>query len=278
MVGKGKRTEYLVKFGYCFWYEDGRISSIPSKVKKLGLDYAEVSLTYPWPDMITQSEMPKTRHSLEGLGVRFAFHGPLEGLFLFNPREEIVRAAVEIHKKCLEFASRLNPLYYTFHIKADLMTLHIKAKDLALERCLDSLDNLVEMSRELGIRLVVENSSSTAYLVPIEELLSRDLDFNLDVGHWFKGGRGYEELSILVRDLRERVVLLHLHDTRFRDAPAEDHLSLGQGDIDFDKVFNILRDSRIEWIDLETMPSKQDIVSENLCKARKLARMLRYGS
>jgi len=61
------------------------------------------------------------------------------------------------------------------------MTLHIKAKDLALERCLDSLDNLVEMSHELNIRLVVENSSSTTYRVPLEELLSRDLDFNLDV-------------------------------------------------------------------------------------------------
>ena len=109
-------------------------------------------------------------------------------LFLFNPREEIVHASVEIHRKCLGFASRLNPLYYTFHIKADFMTLLIKAKDIALQRCLNSLDNLVETSHKLNIRLVVENSSGTAYLVPIKELLGRDLDFNLDFGHWFKGG------------------------------------------------------------------------------------------
>ena len=271
MVRKGKRTECLVKFGYCFWYEDGRISSIPSKIKKLGLDYAEVSLTYPWPDMISQSEMQTTKKKLGDLGVRFAFHGPLEGLFLFNPREEIVHAAVDIHKKCLEFASRLNPLYYTFHIKADFMTLHIKAKDLALERCLDSLDNLVEMSHELSIRLVVENSSSTAYLVPIKELLNRELDFNLDVGHWFKGGRGYRELDDLVRNLRERIVLLHLHDTRFKEDPVEDHLPLGQGDIDFERVFNILSDSGIKWVDLETMPSEPRVIRENLLRSKELA-------
>ena len=264
----------MVKYGYCFWYEDGKISSIPSKVRELGLDFAEVSLTYPWPDLIPQSEMPTTKNRLVDLGVEFAFHGPLEGLFLFNPRKEIVRAAVKIHRKCLEFSAKFDPLYYTFHVKADFMTLHIKAKDIALQNCLSGLDGLIKLAHNLDIRLVVENSSSTGYLVPLEELLNRELDVNLDVGHWFKGGRGYGELNTLVETLGKRIVLLHLHDTRFLNDPIEDHLALDQGDIDFVKVFNILRNSGIKWINLETLPSTLSIVPENLSKAKKLVEIM----
>jgi len=263
-----------MEYGYCFWYEDGEMSSIPSQVKRLGLDYGEVSLTYPWPDMIPRSEMPITKKELERLGVRLAFHCPLEGLFLFNPRKEIANAAVNIHVKCLKFAAELDPLYYTFHIKADPMTLRIKGKDVGLQRCLSGLDRLIESAQELDIRLVVENSSSTAYLVPIQDLLSREIDFNLDIGHWFKGGRGYEELNHLMKDIEHRVVLLHLHDTKYQATPAKDRLPLGQGDIDFPRVFSILKGSGIQWIDLETISSEQDVLRENLTKAKKLASLM----
>ena len=74
-------------------------------------------MTYPWPDMIRRSEIPIMKRRLEKLGVRFAFHCPLEGLFLFNPRKEIANAAIDIHMKCLKFASELDALYYNFHIK-----------------------------------------------------------------------------------------------------------------------------------------------------------------
>jgi len=151
------------------------------------------------------------------------------------------------------------------------MTLRIKGKDVGLQRCLNGLDRPIESAHELDTQLVVENSSSTAYLVPIQDLLSREIDFNLDIGHWFKGGRGYDELNHLMKDIGHRVVLLHLHDTKYQATPVEDHLPLGQGDIDFARVFNLLKGSGIQWINLETMSSEQDVVPENLSKARKLA-------
>jgi len=76
-----------MEYGYCFWYEDGEISSIPSQVKRLGLDYGEVSLTYPWPDMVPRSEMPITKKELERLGVRLAFHCPLS--FFSTPEKRL---------------------------------------------------------------------------------------------------------------------------------------------------------------------------------------------
>ena len=154
------------------------------------------------------------------------------------------------------------------------MTLRIKGKDVGLQRCLNGLDRLIESAQELDIRLVVENSSSTAYLVPIQDLLSREIDFNLDIGHWFKGGRGYDELNHLVKDIGHRVVLLHLHDTKYQATPAKDRLPLGQGDIDFPRVFSILKGSGIQWIDLETISSEQDVLRENLTKAKKLASLM----
>ncbi len=172
-----------MRYGYCFWYEDGDISSIPSQVKELKLDFAEIALTYPWPDMVPRIEIQRTKKKLADLDVRFAFHAPLEGLFLFNPRNEIANAAIKIHKKCLKFSAKLEPFYYNFHIKADPTTLHIKSKDIALRRCLNGLDEITKLARELNVKLIVENSSSTGYLVPVQELLERGIDLNLDVGH-----------------------------------------------------------------------------------------------
>jgi sugar phosphate isomerase/epimerase len=57
---------------------------------------------------------------------------------------------------------------------------------------------------------------------------------------------------------------------RALDESKEDHLSLGDGKIDFKKVFDILGTVKYEWITLETMPSKPHIIQENLMKAKEL--------
>ena len=125
-------------------------------------------------------------------------------------------------------------------------------------------------SRELDVRLVIENSTSTGYLVPFEELLSRKIDFNLDIGHWFAGKSGYARLEELVSLLEERIALLHLHDCKFQDAPIKDHLPLGQGDIDFNRVFKILKKGGIQMMALEIESKEATLLKQNLSMAREL--------
>lgn len=266
-----------IKYGYCFWYEDSEFSSIPDEILELGLDFAEVSLTHPWPDNISQEDIQITKNKLKKSRARFAFHSPLEGLFLFNTRDEIVQAALEIHKKSLRFSAEFDPLFYNFHIKAHPMTLRIEGKDIALRKCLQALDELIEFANELEVRLVIENSSSSSYLVPEDELLQRDIGFNLDIGHWFKGGRDAKDLESLVDNVGRRIDLLHLHDALF-DNRREDHLSLGDGEIDFTQVFHVLKPAGVKWITLETLPStsRNRSVPENLSKTKKM--VMTYGA
>lgn len=260
-----------MKYGYVFWHEDGEISSVLNQAKKWELDFVEICLDYPWPDTLSEDEILATKRMLADKGMDVAFHGPLGGILLFHPRKEMVNAAIRIHRKCLNFAANLEPLYYNFHIKTYPLELRIKGNwNIALQNCLNGLDKLIEIARGLGIRLVVENSTSTGYLVPFEKLLPRRLDFNMDIGHWFAGKRGYEELEKLAGIIEGRIILLHLHDCRFRDDHIDDHLPLGQGDIDFSRAFRMLKKGVIQWMSLETHPTESKLVEENLSKAREL--------
>lgn len=260
-----------MKLGYVFWHEDGEIPSLLKRAKKWGIDFVEICLDYPWPDAFSDDEISAAKKTLANTGMDMAFHGPLGGILLFHPRKEMVDAAIKIHKKCLKFAASLNPLYYNFHIKTHPLELRIKGNwDAALQNCLNGLDDLIELARELDVRLVMENSTTTGYLAPIEELLPRRIDFNLDIGHWFAGARkrGYERLEKIVSLLEERIAVLHLHDCKFQGAPIKDHLPLGQGDINFNRVFQTLKRGRIQMMALEMVPKEARILRQNLSTAR----------
>lgn len=260
-----------MKLGYVFWHKDGKFPSILKKAKKWKLDFAEICLDYPWPDTFSEDEILEVKKTLADMGVDVAFHGPLGGILLFHPRKEMVNAAINIHKKCLKFAAALNPLYYNFHIKTYPLELRIKGnRNVALQNCLNGLDELIKVARKLDVRLIVENSTRTGYLVPYEELLSRRIDFNLDVGHWFAGKRGYARLGKLVNLLEKRIALIHLHDCKFQDAPIKDHLPLGQGDINFNRVFKALKKGRIQMMALEIESKEATLLKQNLSMARKL--------
>lgn len=264
-----------MKYGCIFWHEDGDFLSILKQAEEWGLDFVEICLDYPWPDTLSEDEILATKKTLADLGVDVAFHGPLGGILLFHPRREMVNAAIRIHKKCLNFAANLNPFYYNFHIKTHPLELRIKGnKDIALQNCLNGLDELIKLAHKLNIRLIIENSTSTGYLVPFEDLLPRKLDFNLDIGHWFAGKRGYKKLGKLVGLLEGRIVLLHLHDCKFRDVPVRDHKPLGQGDINFNRTFSLLKKGGIRWIALEIMSKETRLVKQNLYTARDLSKVL----
>jgi len=260
-----------IKFGCVFWHEDGEIPSILKKAKKWELDFVEVCLDYPWPDQFSEDEISATKKALTEIEIDVAFHGPLGGVLLFHPRKEMVNAAVEIHKKCLKFVASLKPLYYNLHVKTHSLELRIKGnKGIALQNCINGLDELIELAQKLDIRLLVENSTTTGYLVPFQELLPRKIDFNLDVGHWFAGKRGYEKLEKLVNLLEGRIALLHLHDCKFQEVPIKDHIPLGEGDVNFNRVFKILKKRGIPMMALEIRSKEARLLNQNLSMAKNL--------
>lgn len=116
----------FMKYGYVFWHEDGEFSSIVRNARKWELDFVEICLDYPWPDTLSKDETMSAKKMFADAGMSVAFHSPMGGILLFHPRKEIVNAAVKIHKKCLEFASQLDPIYYNFHIKTYPLELRIK--------------------------------------------------------------------------------------------------------------------------------------------------------
>jgi sugar phosphate isomerase/epimerase len=89
--------------------------------------------------------------------------------------------------------------------------------------------------------LCLENThehSPLAILAIVERLGDR-AGMCLDIGHWFNfaNGKQWDNLQTWLSLAKGHITHLHLHDN---DGEADQHLGIGQGDIDYRKVFELL--------------------------------------
>ena len=114
------------------------------------------------------------------------------------------------------------------------------AKHIYIQRTIDILRPFVELGRELGVTLCVENM----YTVTAEatRMMADALDCGIcwDVGHANFGG--YDQYSGIMH-CGERLKVLHLHDNNGKD---DLHIPAFQGNIDWHEVMRALRDVKFE--------------------------------
>ncbi|MDR0548910.1 MAG: sugar phosphate isomerase/epimerase [Deltaproteobacteria bacterium] len=94
-----------------------------------------------------------------------------------------------------------------------------------------------EVSRTLGCLLYLENTHehSPLPLIHLLEILGDQAGFCLDFGHWFHYamGRHWDNLDFWLERIGPFLAHVHVHDN---NGEADQHLALGQGLIDYDKI------------------------------------------
>ena len=259
-----------MKFAMPIWYGDRPLRSVFERAHRLGFDYIEFSLDYPWPDELTGGEVELLEKLGEEYGLGLAFHGPWAGKVISHPRDEISDACMKIYEKCLKFAGRFRPLYFNFHQKGHAATSGFEEiKRRIWDRALETTRAIVDLGREDGFPVTVENNEDSFFGRPkfIEFLLEKinDLNFCLDVGHamiskWeiqrqAKGEEPSEKTEI--EDWFDlfggRILTVHLHDCLIKeDSRPVDHLVIGKGDLDFEDIAKAIKKTRCKHILIET--------------------------
>lgn len=116
--------------------------------------------------------------------------------------------------------------------------------DLVKGYALESLDGVLRQSQTLGCRVCLENLferlTPFSTLADFEVLFARwpQLEMTLDVGHAFIDGRGMERNLAFIRSFGDRLGHVHVSDNRGR---RDDHLAVGDGDIDFPVLIQALQ-------------------------------------
>ncbi len=252
------------------WYGDRPLRSVFEKAHRLGFDYIEFSLDYPWPDELTGEEVELLEKLGEEYGLGLAFHGPWAGKVISHPRDEISDACMKIYEKCLKFAGRFRPLYFNFHQKGHAATSGFEEiKRRIWDRALETTRAIVDLGREDGFPVTVENNEDSFFGRPkfIEFLLEKinDLNFCLDVGHamiskWEIQRRAKDEEPSEKTEIEDwfdlfggRILTVHLHDCLIKeDSRPVDHLVIGKGDLDFEDIVKAIKKTRCKHILIET--------------------------
>ncbi len=201
-------------------------------IYKLGLQFAEI----PIPDPDNFEVLKEDYQTLgEDLGLYYLCHGPLEG----DPNDLTALGNTYLAKvmKVLSIMPGLDMRLLTLHFWMDPRFVTKEAIAYKIEL----LKKIIGRAEETGITICLENLSERAtHLESVFKWLPR-LNLTLDFGHAQLLTRHNTSYEIMAK-FPEKIRHIHLHDNRGGTSPDDDlHLPVGEGTIDFEKIFQRLK-------------------------------------
>ena len=186
----------------------------------------------------------------------YSIHAPIFDVNIASINEKMRQESVVQISSTLRFATQMgvemvtiHPGYYPMGVRG----FESRAED-KLKKSLAELDRI---SNDSGVKLALENMANQDSIIGrTADELSRYIDgTNLgicfDVGHANTNGQIESMLG-----LRDRIINVHLHDN---DGLTDSHSSLGDGKIDFTKIFQTLKGYKGNFIiEARTLSSALD--------------------
>ena len=169
----------------------------------------------------------------------YSIHAPISDINLASLNERIREDSILEILTTAETAANLNIDLITIHPGLTSMSVPYM-EEKAVEKAKRSLSAIDRISSEYGVRIAVENMPAFPFMLgrtaeELKELIgSTNLGFCLDIGH----ANTTDQIDDLIREFRDRLINVHIHDNH---GEHDEHLTLGEGSIDFKKVINDLK-------------------------------------
>jgi sugar phosphate isomerase/epimerase len=198
---------------------------------ELGLEFAEITITEPANFYLLQNEY---RARSGETGLYYLCHGPREG----DPNDIHTLETIYLPKlfKVLSIMSGLEMRLLTLHLWLD--------PRFVLEETIvykiGFLKRLTERAGEGGITVCLENLSENAEQMTDVFAAVPQMNLTLDLGHAELLSKENTSFGFLEKCL-DRIKHIHLHDNLGGISADDDlHLPVGEGKIDFHKIFQRL--------------------------------------
>lgn len=167
--------------------------------KELGLNHIELDCDSPDPYLeMDEAKRREIKELGESNDITFSVHLPYSyvGGSICAIQGSDRRAALDLHKRCTQFAADIGAKYVNVH-PGSTPFWHRAGKYLEMIHgaLFKSLLDLCKLSKELGVQLLLENNTAfdgiysevNDCLGMVRELREKgeEIYFNLDIGHWF---------------------------------------------------------------------------------------------
>lgn len=198
---------------------------------RLGLGFAEISIADPLAFRALQAQY---REISKSTGLFYLCHGPKEG----DPNniETLETVYFPGLLEVLSIMPQLDMRLLTMHLWMDSRYVH--KQTIAYK--IGFLQRLVEKAQDSGITVCIENLSERPSDLAEAFASVPLLNLTLDLGH--AQLLSSENTSFgFVEKFPERIKHIHLHDNFGGSSAGDDlHLPVGEGKIDFEKIFENL--------------------------------------
>ncbi|HUL62296.1 MAG TPA: sugar phosphate isomerase/epimerase family protein [Methanocella sp.] len=209
--------------------------------REKGFDFVELSLEGPRTSLDQLAPRAKELIQLrEELGIFYTCHTPW-GWNVGNPYRKIREATIVQVGDVIEFAEQ---------VEARLVTVHMHTRFGLYDRkelirtMAEGMTALCDRAATSGMAVTVENvDQGPEDMRRLFELEPR-AKFHLDVGHANLMCSGGAHIYEFIRDFRDRLYHVHVHDNRGgNDVHSDLHLPLGSGNIDWPRVVKALKEA-----------------------------------
>lgn len=208
-----------------------------SKILDMGLN-PEVFFDAEALDSVDMGEVEGVSAALSERGLSSTIHGPYMELSPGAPDERVRLATVDRLNQTLDVAERLSPKAIVLHAAYD--DRHFDGDvDWWLSNSLKTWPEIAKRAEQLKLVIAAENifevePSPLRRLV--DAVASPAFGVCIDAGHLklFSKVPLEDWFSTLNKDIKE----LHIHDNH---GQADEHLAIGEGDIDFPLFFSLVK-------------------------------------
>jgi sugar phosphate isomerase/epimerase len=233
---------------------------------QMGLDFIDLTLeppaAAPW-----QIDLPLVRQTLQQHGLTVVGHTAYY-LPLGHPFESVRRGAIDAFLRCAEVFAELGASCMNIHPDSRAP---MHDRTFIIEQNLQSLSEILEACRGLGVTVMVENLPSDFNTAEeIGKLLDPlpDLALHLDLGHTHLHA-GENTAPAILAAYGHRLAHVHLHDNL--GGPADLHLPLGAGSLDLPMSLQALKSAGYDGtITLEVFAPDQNLLRFSVDKLRRM--------
>ncbi len=184
--------------------------------------------------------LKKIRDILETTDLAITVHMPFSDLNFASLNHPIWVETIHQMGECIKTASEFTDIV-TVH-PGSLSPLGFQMRDIAWGNNVEGLQKICDIAEEFGITVCLENMPNMEHILGrqalevlgIMELTERNIGCTFDVGHANTTGTIDDFLKI-----KENFTHIHFHDNM---GIKDEHLQLGAGNIDWQKVLVGLRD------------------------------------
>ena len=182
---------------------------------------------------------------LREAGHSVTFHGPFMDLRPGAIDAKIRRVSLERFRQVFEVASCFHPRSIVFHPSYD-EKYYVSSGRKWLENSIDTWSQIVPLAEKLDTRIALENvyeADPGCIGLLLDALPPGRVGFCFDTGHF--NAFAQSGLEAWLDRLGHRLIEIHLHDNK---GTLDEHLPVGEGTFPFGRLFDILRERKLNPI------------------------------